>query len=190
MVLNKEIMKKNYSNNVSLKKQSGVILILSLVILLVLTMLIVTSMNATNTQVLLTGNTQYHTQALNDAETVLRIAESEIDKFATDINSQPNTGYYNVKANNNIAIDFANFQWSPQTAATQLVGTRPSLFVIEYIGIQAGKGQTIGEGQNADDATNVEGEEKHLYRITARSTSARGALRLVQSVYYTIAQPL
>jgi len=58
------------------KYQSGVILILSLIILLVLTMLIVGSMNSTNTQVLMTGNTQYHTQALNDAETAIRLVQS------------------------------------------------------------------------------------------------------------------
>jgi type IV pilus assembly protein PilX len=167
------------------KYQSGVILIMSLIILLVLTMLIVSSMNATNTQVLMTGNTQYHTQALNDAETALRFAETRVDNFSVVANAFPATGYYDLKANNIPAINFKNFNWSPASAANHTVASRNSLFVIEYTGHVPLRGASIAVTQN----NNVPGDDAHLYRITARSTTARGAARLVQSVYVTTAEP-
>ncbi len=167
------------------KYQSGVILILSLIILLVLTMLIVGSMNSTNTQVLMTGNTQYHTQALNDAETALRFAETTVDDFGKNVNAKPATGYYDLKTNNIAAIDFTTFNWSPVTAAIHTGASRNSLYVIEYTGRVALKGASISVTQN----NNVPGDNAHLYRITARSTAARGAIRLVQSVYVTAVAP-
>lgn len=149
-------------------------------------MLIVSSMNATNTQVLMTGNTQYHTQALNDAETALRFAENTIDQFATNANAKPGSGYYNLVANKTTGIDFTNFNWSPVTAATHSVATRSSLYVIEYTGSVPLNGASIAVTQS----DYVPGDDAHLYRITAHSTTARGAVRLVQSVYVTKAAPL
>ncbi|MFV2061034.1 MAG: PilX N-terminal domain-containing pilus assembly protein [Gammaproteobacteria bacterium] len=167
------------------KYQSGVILILSLVILLILTMLIVSSMNATNTQVLMTGNTQYHTQALNDAETALHFAENTVENFAKIGNVKPVSGYYNLKINKSPAIDFSNFGWSTVTAANYSFASRKASYVIEYTGQVPLKGASIAVTQN----NNVPGDNAHLFRITARSTTARGAVRLVQSVYVTTAPP-
>lgn len=169
------------------KNQSGVILVLALVILLVLTMLIVSSMNSTNMQVLMTGNTQYHTQALNDAEVTLRFAENSIEQFATNVTVIPGSGYYNLTVNNNTAIDFSSFSWDSNSAAIHTTASRNSFYVIEYIKqVPLSNGAPIMVSQN----NKITGDRAHLYRITARSTSARGALRLVQSVYVTTAAPL
>lgn len=170
-------------NIAALKKQSGVILILSLVILLVLTMLIVSSMNMTNTQVLMTGNTQYQTQALNDAESTLRFAEDSISQFSVSANARPATGYYNLKTNNTPAIDFKNFTWSPANAATYIIGSRNALYVIEYTG-------SLKSNASEYAPKKLVGDLEYTYRITARSTSGRGAARTVQSVFVAITPPL
>jgi len=178
---------KKVNVNLSIpKKQSGVILVLALVILLVLTLLVVSSMNATNTQVLMTGNTQYHTQALNDAETALRFAESSIDQIILNGSAKPATGYYDLKVSNTNAIDFSNFSWTSTTAAKHKVGSRSSLYVIEYTG---GEKISFGGNEAVTQNDSIPGEEYHLFRVTARSTSARGAIRIVQSVYATDMMP-
>lgn len=167
--------------NLNLSKQytqSGVILILALVILLILTMIVVGSMNTTNMQVLMTGNTQYHTQALNDAESALRFAENTISQFATNVaNNKP--GFYDLKTSNSQATNFSTFTWDNTSAATHTIGSRRSLYVIEYTGFTPGAGAPLGWRQGDP----IIGDIYHLFRITARSTSARGAVRLVQTVY-------
>ncbi|VAW91135.1 hypothetical protein MNBD_GAMMA22-2638 [hydrothermal vent metagenome] len=172
----------------NLKKQSGVILVLALVILLVLTMLIVSSMNTTNTQVLMTGNTQFQTQALNDAETALRFAENSIQLFATDPNAKPGGGYRNISTGQN-AEDFSVFKWDDLTTMgsyTNANTSRTSFYVIEYTGLIPLTGASLAVTQN----NTVIGDEAYLFRVTARGKSARGAARMVQSVYVTTAPPL
>ncbi len=170
------------------KKQSGVILVLALVILLVLTMLIVSSMNTTNTQVLMTGNTQFQTQALNDAESALRFAENSIALFASDATLIPKSGYRNLVTGDPV-ITFSTFDWAnPDNTAVYSDGTtfRPSLYVIEYTGLTPLYGSQLDQTQN----DNVIGDEVYLYRVTARGRAARGAARIVQSVYATVSPPL
>ncbi|MFV1984649.1 MAG: PilX N-terminal domain-containing pilus assembly protein [Thiohalomonadales bacterium] len=175
-----------YLNLSTPKSQTGVILVLALVILLILTMLVVSSMNTTNMQVLMTGNTQYHTKALNDAETALRFAETSIEQFATSVSAQPKTGYYDLKKSTAQEIDFSNFTWNSDTAATHNIGSRGSMYVIEYTGFTTQRGGDAGWSQIKNHPA---GNKYYLYRITARSTSARGAIRLVQSVYATETAP-
>ncbi len=170
-----------------LKKQSGVILVLALVILLVLTMLIVSSMNTTNTQVLMTGNTQFQTQALNDAETTLRFAENSIALFSSNAAAKPATGYENLTTGT-LPADFSIFDWTDtaKTASyTNSNTSRTSLYVIEYTGLIPLTGASLAVTQN----NNVIGDEAYLFRVTARGKAARGAARVVQSVYITSAPP-
>jgi len=166
------------------KKQSGVILILALVILLVLTLLMVSSMNIANNQVLMTGNTQYRTQALSDAESTLRIAEKSIEQFSISAAARPNPGFYDVKSNPQTNIDYSNFNWSAGTAATNKIGNRNSLYVIEFIDEAPIAGASVEFNPNS-----LKGDVEYLYRITARSTSARGARGIVQSIYITSDKP-
>ena len=175
----------NKFNLPTLKKQSGVILVLALVILLVLTLLIVSSMNITNNQVLMTGNTQYQTQALSDAESTLRVAEQSIDQFSVSSTARPNPGFIDVKSNPLAALDFSSFNWSPSTAATHSIGSRNSLYVIEFIDEAA-----VSDGTSIEfNPNSLEGDVEYVYRITARSTSARGARGIVQSIYITSDKP-
>lgn len=182
----------NYNTNLSVvKKQSGVILVLALVILLVLTMLIVSSMTTTNMQVLMTGNTQHHTQALNDAETALRIAESAIDKLSDPNFTKPATGYKNIANNNANAINFSTFKWLAADVATVSIGSRYTSYVIEYTGSRKeGGGGAAGASIGESISDKVPGETVYLYRVTARGTSARGTVRIVQSMYKTAVAPL
>ncbi len=159
----REYKVKSYNTNLSVvKKQSGVILVLALVILLVLTMLIVSSMTTTNMQVLMTGNTQHHTQALNDAETALRIAESSIDKFSDPNFTKPATGYKNIANNNANAINFSTFKWLPADVATVSIGSRDTSYVIEYTGPELVN--LNGGAITITPNNNVVGTKVYLYR--------------------------
>jgi len=171
------------SNMNTSKKQSGVIMILALVMLLVLTLLAITSMNSTNFQVLLTGNTQHQTSALNQAEMALRNAEELIDIITTTAGSKPTIGYYDLTVDLVSEQDFSSFTWDSSTAISY---DTKSHYVIEYSGRVSLSGGSVAVTQN----NTVAGDELHLYRITARSVSARGAVRFVQSVYVTSTPPL
>jgi type IV pilus assembly protein PilX len=173
----------NINNLSTVKKQSGVILVVALVILLVLTLLVVSSMNTTNTQVLMTGNTQFHTQALNDAESALRYAESEIE-LSIASGTPIAAGFYNLKDPTVVKPDITNLAtWSTQ-AATYTAGNRSSLYVIEYVDF------TVFAGESVSSSKSIDGSKVHLYRITSRSNTGRGAARILQSVYITTAQPV
>ena len=67
----------NHSRN-----QGGAALFMALIFLLVLTVLGVFGMNLSRLENLMAGNTQYQTQALNNAEYVLIAAENDIKTVA------------------------------------------------------------------------------------------------------------
>ena len=172
------------SKTQSISRQRGLALVMSLVILLVLTLLGVTAMNTSNLQILMTGNSQYQTTALNKAESVLRTAEDVISDFiGTPGATYPASGYYNIPGGA-APIDLATFDWDD--ANVILIPGEPSKYIIEFTGTEeldsASKAWRQDQGIIGDDVS--------VFRITARTPSTRGAVRYVQSIFVTISAPL
>lgn len=169
------------TNQLTNSRQQGLALIMSLVILLVLTLLGITAMNTANLQLLMTGNSQYQTTALNTAESIIRTAEDVVNGVVAG-GTPPTTGYYDIRPSQDTAVDLASFNW----ADSSVVMSGTSKYIIEYAGNQVLDSASKKWRQNEG----ISGDTVSVFRITARSPATRGAVRYVQSIYVTIDSPV
>lgn len=167
-----------------LKKQKGIVLVMSLVILVVLTLLGVSSMTTSNLQVIMTGNAQYQTVALATAELAVREAELLVDKIIAGTEATPSKtdGYHNI-AGSDAEVDLSSFTWPANETADATLAN--SQYIIEYAGQKSVPLTTF----KYINGTPIAGDNVYVFRITARTKASRGAVRLVQSVYVTLTPP-
>ena len=169
--------------NISSRSQSGVTLVVSLIILVALTVLGVTSMQSTRTEVSMAGNQRELGQTFNAAEAGLRDAESFVmDSITKTIYSDPTTGLYDKTDADPDYGDPAT--WSTARVATINLADvyEQPLFIIRYLGDRS---------QNEVAAVNIGGYGSSQpgitvsnFRITARGTGQSGnARRFLQSYY-------
>ena len=173
---------KNTPNSINTFGQQGAALIMSLVILMVLTILGIASMNTSNLQLLMTGNAQYQTVALSQAELTIRVAESLLDDVIAGTETIPANGYYNVTPGNDTPIDLSGFAWD---ATTSVEAAGNSNYIIEYTGNKTLPPESLAWRQ----LQGIAGDSVYVFRITARSPAGRGAMRYVQSIYVTNLSP-
>jgi type IV pilus assembly protein PilX len=166
------------TKNLTRIRQRGLALIMSLVILLILTLLGVTSMNTSNLQTLMTGNSQYQTTALNTAEIAINTAQTVVAGSVGIIGATAPTGYYDSTTT---PIDISAFNWDTSAVAT--VGD--SKYIIEFVGTQELNSASKAWRQDAG----IVGDDVSVFRITARTPSSRGAVRYVQAIYVTVSAP-
>ncbi len=170
-------------NQSNFKSQTGVVLVVSLMILVVLTILGVTSMQNTRTEIAMAGNLRETNLTFEAAETGLRAAEAYVEATTskTDYND-PSTGLYPEPANDpdyNLSATWT----ASQTASTSLpyVFEQPR-FIINFLGDRS---------QNEVAAVNIGGYGSAQpgitvsnFRITSRGTGQTGnSQRFVQSYY-------
>ena len=165
-------------------RQSGMTLIVSLIILISLTMLGVTSMQSTRTEISMAGNLRDSGITFNAAEAGLRAAEAFVDNSGSTLEfDNPGIGLFPELANDPSYGVSATWDAS-QTATTTLlpyVKEQPR-FIIHYLGERS---------QNEVGAVNIGGYGSGQpgitvanFRITARGTGQSGkAYRYVQSYY-------
>jgi len=174
-------MRMNNIKFLSAKKQRGLALIMSLVILLVLTLLGVTSMNTSNLQTLMTNNSQYQTSALHSAEEVVIAAEAVVNAhIASGTTTQP-TGYYYIGVNAENEIDLSSFNWD----GTNVASVGSAKYIVEYTGDTTINAASLAWRQSQG----IAGDTISVFRITARAPASRGAMRYVQTVFVTIDAP-
>ena len=163
-----------------LNRQKGVSILVALVMLLVLTLIGVSSMNSSIVELKMANSMQQQGIALNRAEELLRVGETNIDTIITDPTAYDfavaGDGYYIVADN----IDVRDIDWPTQG----LVAIKPDAnvddtYVVEYLGAKPIPGESV---KIATDGRII-GGAVHTFRITTRSVAGRGAVRLVQSIY-------
>ncbi len=170
-------------NRFNHNKQTGVTLVFSLIILVVLTLLGITSMESTRTEVAMAGNLRESGITFHAAEAGLRFAESFVeDSISKTIYDDATIGLY---AKTDEDPDYSDYTiWdASQFATTNLpdVVEQPR-FIIRYLGDRS---------QNAVAAVNVGGYGSGQpgitvsnFRVTARGTGQSGnARRFVQSYF-------
>ena len=140
-------------------KQSGSTLMISLIILILLMLLGITAMKASETQYKLAGNLQFEQQAMNNAETAVGIAERVLEASAATAPS----------ASAVAALP------DPLTMST------PG-YMIGYVSTQASPG--AGVGLDCTDPSNEKNFDcVNTYLVTARGEGGRGAVKFVQTYY-------
>ena len=180
--------------NRSPTKQQGVTLVFSLVILVTLTLLGVSSIQGTRTELAMAGNQRESSLMFQTAEMGLRSAEADIRASNTngDFSGTANTALGRTTVNETVAnFDpdyFASTTWAAsQTAGTgQYSLTRP-IYIIEYLGDRKQNplaSLNIGGGYGKNDT----GKTVSIYRSTSRGGGLTGnSFRFVQSYYGKIA---
>lgn len=164
--------KSNYKN------QSGMALVVSLIILVSLTILGVTSMQATRTEVSMAGNQRESGLSFNATEAGLRDAESFIEVSTTKgTYNDPTTGLYDRLATDPEYGDSATWTAS-QIASTSLphVVEQPR-FIVKYLGDRS---------QNEVAAVNIGGYGSSQPGMTVSNfrVTSRGAGQISNSYRY------
>ena len=164
-------------------RQSGVTLVVSLIILISLTILGVTSMQATRTEVSMAGNLRESGFSFNAAEAGLRDAESfVITSISKGDFSDPSIGLYN-KSDEDPDYSKPATWTAAQVATSTLTGMyEQPVFIIRYLGDRS---------QNEVAAVNIGGYGSAQpgitvsnFRITARGAGqTSNAYRYVQSYF-------
>jgi Tfp pilus assembly protein PilX len=196
-------------------RQRGAALFMALIFLLILTMLGVFGMNVSRLENLMAGNAQFQTTALNNAEYVLVRGERDLQALADGGGVNPflaadTTDQYFCANDDSCLrtsgdgdlIDPAALNWTFASTQVELPDvandgsdsdgdTNPDDGTGRYIIIDAGYDNGTGEcvTQQCRQDT-LAGAQVHVFQVTARSTSSRGAKRIVQSAYVTNPLPL
>jgi Tfp pilus assembly protein PilX len=186
------------------RKQAGAALFMALIFLLVLTILGVFGMNISRLENLMAGNTQFQTLALNNAEYILVAAESDIKNVAGNPFDPDVAGdhYYPLST-----VDFdgatagtqqpTDLVWTFSRASVALADingdgsdtdgdSNPDDGTGEYVIQDAGFDNNAGEDESVTGNMNpLAGAVVQVFLVSARSSTSRGANRILQSVVVT-----
>ncbi len=179
---------------ISLNRQSGAVLVISLMILLVLTLLAVSTMTTSNFELIMATNTQSQAVSLANAE--IAVSEGE-GLVMTSYNPGPITLYIDPSTDDSAADGI--YEYNSQTSLTPglvsdtanitdfdwdgddgfITGPSENKYVIEYMGGWTMLGASLAGG------VNISTNSRYVYRLSGHGTSSRGGERLVQTFYLT-----
>lgn len=199
----------NYSS-----RQRGAALFMALIFLLILTILGVFGMNVSRLENLMAGNAQFQTTALNNAEYVLARAERDLQALLTSTTANPflvstTTDQYYCANDDSCEratgdgdlIDPAALIWTFANTTIELPdvdndgsdtdgNSTPDDGTGQYVIVDAGYDNATGECLTQQCKQEVlAGAQVHVFQVTARSTSSKGARRIIQSAYVTLPLP-
>ncbi len=170
-------------STLSFQRQTGVTLIVSLVILVALTVIGVSSMQSTRTEISMAGNQRELGMTFNAAEAGLRDAEAWVeDSITKTVYADPTDGLYSETDEDPDYGDSAT--WDSADAATPVVYDvhEQRLFIVRYVGDRSQyelAAVNIGGYGSARPGITVSG-----VRIAARGPGPSGhARRCLQSYY-------
>lgn len=156
-------------------RETGMVLIIALILLLVLTILGLAAVQSTALEEKMTGNTRNHQMAFQATEAALRAGEDGL-KQAIYTNFNNSSGLYEYDANNgNIWESSSNgclancVSWSSASSVIAFPNpipgiSQPPVFVIEQMPPQPNPGQNLAQQSYGDTPT------IQLFRITALGT--------------------
>ena len=154
--------------------QKGVALVVCMIMLLILTLVAVTTMRLSNSQLLVTNSFQNELEAFVDAENSIRVGERDLDlNFAgapaVDF-GLTGDGYYSADTIPAYTPDWDNIT----SESGDVTGAQ---YVVEYIGPAPAAESSLALG--AGSATTLQ----FVYRITGRGDSSKGSVRFAQTIF-------
>jgi len=164
----------------TITKQSGAVLMVGLIMLLVLSVVVIASSRTTIMQLKMTSNLRDKELAFQSAESALTVAEHFFEDSSEsdleDIVFDGSDGFYTFNINRALSqdSDWDNLNTLESSLASSQVSEKP-LYIIEQInGIKP-----LGGSLQA-----AMPEESHYYRVTAKSKGGTGSsLAILQTVY-------
>ena len=164
-------------------RQRGVTLIVSLVILVALTVIGVSSMQSTRTEISMAGNLRELDTTFNAAEAGLRDAEAFVaNSISKTVYNDPTKGLFSKTSEDPDYGDPTTWDAAQKGTTTLAQVKEQPLFIIRYLGDRS---------QNEVAAVNIGGYGSSQpgitvsnFRVTARGTGQSGnARRFLQSYY-------
>jgi len=163
--------------------QSGMTLVVSLVMLVSMTILGITSIQSTRTEISMAGNLRESGLTFNAAEAGLRAAETFVDNSVSKtIYADPSIGLYDDSDNDPDYMDSLTWNTSQPAGTTLAHVIEQPVFIVKYLGdrsqneVAAVNIGGYGSGQPGTTVSN--------FRITAMGTGQSGnARRFVQSYF-------
>ncbi len=166
-------------------KQQGVALVVSLIILVSLTMLGLTSIQRTTTDLAMAGNQREVGLMFQAAEIGLVAAEDFIDLQTTNADFDDSSiGLYHLEIGYTVPNYFDQADWSvAQHSGTSLAVYDQPRFMIEYLGDRSQN--PLANSVSIDGyGTQQPGDIVSIYRSTARGVGLTGNFaRIVQSYF-------
>jgi Tfp pilus assembly protein PilX len=160
-------------------KQSGMAVVVSLIMLLLMNLIILQAARSSNLELLLGNNSQHTAEALMAAEDSVVAGETLIETNYTgapgiDFGKSNTDGLYVAGEIDITSVDWSGYQ-------TQHVGSGDQYreYIIEYLGPVTATGGSISVGAG------VASGKRFLYRVSGRGESGRGGARVVQTIYAT-----
>ncbi|MGZ4978820.1 MAG: pilus assembly PilX family protein [Methylobacter sp.] len=175
--------------------QSGAVLIVSLIMLLLLTLIGTTSMQSTSLEEKMAGNIRDENLAFQAAETALRAGEAIVainpPSFSVGGNGTGGTGLYTTVGNGAQASGYwQTVDWSSNTAVATYTGgslnhiNSAPRYIIEELPSTTVTGSTSNTGGSLESGTAGTSQTVSWYRITARGTGGSdNSVVMVQSIY-------
>jgi len=170
----------NISNH---NRQAGVTLVVSLVILITMTLLGVTSIQSTRTEVAMAGNLREAGLTFNAAEAGLRFGESFVeDSISTTVYADATIGLYAESDEDPAYADYTIWAASQDAAFSLAYVAEDPKFIIRYLGDRSQN--EVAKVNIGGYGTAQPGITVSNFRVTARGTGQSGnARRFVQSYY-------
>ena len=161
------------------KRQTGSSLVVSMIMLVVLMLMGVGAIVVSNTQYRMAGNYQFQNQAMAAAESALSQAEQWVlgNIAHAELETRSDGGHYPVGTGPNAYT----MTWNNTTSET-VGGNDSQRYIVEVLGenryLPASSVKTCPGYTLSGPCSRV-----NVYRITARGTSARGSVKIVQSIF-------
>jgi type IV pilus assembly protein PilX len=170
-------------NKINPNKQAGVTLVVSLVILVTMTLLGVTSIKSTRTEVAMAGNLREAGLTFNAAEAGLRFAETFVeDSITTTVYADATIGLYAEADEDPDYSDYTIWAASQDAAFSLAYVAEDPNFIIRYLGDRSQN--EVAKINIGGYGTAQPGITVSNFRVTARGTGQSGnARRFVQSYY-------
>lgn len=168
--------------NLHYQKQTGVALVITLIMLVLLTMIGLTGMNVTSLEEKMAGNKKEHNVAFQTAEIALREAETYLNGIANLSDFDGTKAGFISEATAD--PDYrAEATWINSITASAIDGVAQTpRYIIKHVGAQsdsANEGLVIvgtGEGLAGSSVT--------IFRVTSRSTGNTGRSSVILQSYY------
>jgi Tfp pilus assembly protein PilX len=169
------------------RRHAGFSLITAVVVVLMVTIVGLSAMTISRSQLQASGNAQYQLAALQEADRGIATAETWLKTgtnsknagFASRVDQTPLFPIGYLSANNLTPLTWS---WTDNNSQSLNGGT--SRYLIEQA---ASNLRPAGESQREliDEEGNTDCKKVNVFRVTSRGTSATGASRTVQSVFST-----
>ncbi len=165
--------------------ERGAALIVSLILLLIMTIIGISAMNSARLEVSMAGMMQREEAALRGAERALSVAERYTEDTVGAFDDLVD-GHYLAEDEDKPVTSETDWSGYLSLGAAEVseLGEHDE-FIVEYEGLVTLPGSALNDGGDA-----IAGDKVNAYRITSRSENDGKAVRIIESIYTKLYNPM